>query len=118
MYTEIVENLRIYKRSLELVGTIYKLTRDNSKLARDYSLVDQIRRASVSILANIAEGYKRSNKQFTNHLLIASGSANEVVAQLQIISLVYGIKTEELQNSFKILGKQINSFVSRLKSDK
>ena len=52
----------------------------------------------------------RSGKHCKNFYGIASGSANEVVAQLQIISVVYTLDTFELQQKFKILGKKINAF--------
>ena len=110
-----MEKLRIYQEALRLVSQIYLLTRSNQQLSRDYSLCDQLRRATISIVANIAEGYLRSRKQFQNYLKIASGSANEVEALLQIVSLIYGINTSSLQGSFKSLGKQINALSSKLK---
>lgn len=78
-------------------------------------MCDQLRRASVSIAANIAEGYCRTKGQFKNYLSIVSGSANEVVALLQIITIVYHIPTEDLQEDFKVLGKQINAFSRQIK---
>lgn len=109
-----MEKLLIYQTSLELVVKIYNLIRTNSKLEKDYPLCDQIKRASISIVANIAEGYKRSPKQYKNYLKISSGSVNEVVALLQIIQLLYGINTLELQKSFKILGMQIYSLSKKI----
>jgi len=105
-----MEKLRIYQDSLELIKQIYVLINANEKLRKDYSLCDQIRRAVISILSNIAEGYMRSSKQYKNYLKISSGSANEVVAQLQIISTVYEIDTKVLQDSFRVLGRKINAF--------
>lgn len=104
-----MKNLKIYQNALALIAEIYDLTRA-TKLVKDYSLIDQLRRAAISVLANIAEGYCRSTKQFKNYLQIASGSTNEVVALLQVITLVYDIETTRLQESFQILGRQINSF--------
>jgi four helix bundle protein len=104
-----MEKLRIYQEALQLTKEIYLLT-NIAVLKRDYSLCDQIRRASISIVSNIAEGYMRSGKHCKNFYGIASGSANEVVAQLQIISVVYTLDTFELQQKFKILGKKINAF--------
>lgn len=109
-YNEDMEKLRIYQKTLELVAKIYQLIRNNPSLAKDYSLNDQLRRAAISILANIAEGYCRSKKQFQNYLQIASGSANETVALLQVIALVHRINTSVLQEEYKLLGRQINSF--------
>ncbi|MBI3282959.1 four helix bundle protein [Candidatus Curtissbacteria bacterium] len=108
-YNRFIEKLRIYQEALELVSQIYLLTRKYPILTKDYSLCDQIRRAAISIVANIAEGYMRPQKQFKNYLKIASGSSNEVVALLQVITTVYGIKTIQLQESFRTLGRKINA---------
>lgn len=112
-----MEKLRVYQTALQLTAKVYSLTKSQKSLAKDYSLVDQLRRACVSIAANIAEGYKRTDKHFRNFLQIASGSANEVVALLQITSLVYKIDTTILQEEFKVLGKQINAFNFKLKTE-
>ena len=58
---ESFENLHIYQRSRELVNAIYEATRDDG-FKRDFGLIDQIRRAAVSILSNIAEGFERGSK--------------------------------------------------------
>ena len=105
-----LDDLRIYIKSIELIKQIYQLINKNKELNRDFSLCDQIKRASVSVAANIAEGYYRSQRQTKNYLGIASGSANEVVTLLVIINSVYGLNTEDLQNEYKVLGKQINAF--------
>jgi four helix bundle protein len=105
-----LENLRIYKKALELVKKIYELIKENSKLSKDFSLCDQLKRSAVSVVTNIAEGYFRSRKQSQNYLEIASGSTNEVVSILRIIDLVFEIETTQLQEEYTVLGKQINSF--------
>ena len=110
-----MEKLRIYQKALELVKEIYLLIRNSPQLSKDHSLNDQLKRASISIALNIAEGYCRSKKHFQNYLQISSGSANETVAILHIINLVYGINTSLLQEEFKILGKQINAFSKTIK---
>lgn len=76
------EDLHIYQRARELVNAIYTVTRD-SDFRRDSSLVDQIRRVSVSIMSNIAEGFERGGKaEFIQFLYIAKGSCGEVRGQL------------------------------------
>jgi len=105
-----VKNLRIYLKALELVGKIYKLVKENQTLYRDFSLCDQLKRASVSVPANISEGYARRNKQFKNYLEIAKGSDNEVITLLDIVKLVYNVDTNSLQNKYDILARQITSF--------
>lgn len=108
-----IKDLRIYQKALGLVKDIYLLIKSNLKLSKDYSLCDQIKRASVSVAANISEGFFRSKKQTKNYLEISSGSANEVVILLKIIFMVYEIDTSKLQDEYVILGKQINSFSSK-----
>ena len=78
------EELNIWQNSRELVKLIYKFVKMD-KLSRDYSLNDQIRRSSISIMSNIAEGFERgSNKEFVQFLYIAKGSCAEVRSQLYI----------------------------------
>lgn len=105
-----MEDLKIYKKAIELVKRVYTLIRDNQKLARDFSMTDQLKRAAVSAATNIAEGYFRSRKQTRNYLEIASGSTNEVVTLLKIVNEVFSINTVELQKEFIVLGKQINAY--------
>lgn len=108
-----INDLKIYQKSLYLIKDIYKLIESNYQLKKDYSLSDQIKRAAVSIAANISEGYFRSKKQTKNYLEISSGSTNEVVTLLKIINLIYNIETIKLQEEYIYLGKQINAFSSR-----
>ncbi len=76
------EELDVWKKARHLTNCVYDLT-DGPLFAKDFSLRDQIRRAAVSILSNIAEGFERgSDSEFRNFLVIAKGSAGEVRAQL------------------------------------
>lgn len=109
-----MDKLRIYQTALDLVKEVYLLILNNPQLGKDYSLTDQFKRASVSVVANIAEGYRRSKKQFQNYLQISSGSTNELVALLDVVTVVYKIDTTNLKESYKILGKQIISFSKTL----
>ena len=68
------EDLQIWQRSMEFVYEIYR----QFEVLRDFGFKDQIQRASVSVPANIAEGFERhSNKEFIRFLYIARGSAGE-----------------------------------------
>ncbi|MDZ4340544.1 MAG: four helix bundle protein [candidate division NC10 bacterium] len=78
------EELNVYQRARELTNRIYELTRDGA-FARDFGLVDQVRRASVSIISNIAEGFERgTNAEFVQFLFIAKGSCGEVRTQVSV----------------------------------
>jgi four helix bundle protein len=78
------EDLKVWQKARELANLIYAATRQET-FARDYGLVDQIRRASVSVLSNIAEGFERgSYTEFLQFLYIAKGSCGEARAQLYI----------------------------------
>ena len=71
------EDLEIWN-ARALTREIYQLTRD-SKFSRDFGLRDQIRRAAVSIMSNIAEGFERGgNQEFIQFLYVAKASCGEV----------------------------------------
>jgi four helix bundle protein len=78
------EDLKVWQKARELANLIYAATRQDS-FTRDFGLVDQIRRAAVSVVSNIAEGFERgSYTEFIQFLYIAKGSCGEVRAQLYI----------------------------------
>ena len=85
-----------WKLAKDLAVKIYKITK-GEKFRRDYGLVDQIRRASISISSNIAEGFERgSKKEFIQFLYIAKGSLGEVRSQLQVCFELGYINKEDL----------------------
>jgi four helix bundle protein len=78
------EDIEAWQRSRVLTTSIYKITSQGT-FARDFGLRDQIRKASVSIMSNIAEGFERSGtREFIQFLATAKGSAGEVRAQLYV----------------------------------
>ena len=78
------EKLDVWKRSVAMVTTVYEITQTFPTDER-YGLVSQIRRAGVSVPANIAEGAARqSEKEFCQFLSIAQGSASELETELLI----------------------------------
>jgi len=78
------EELICWQKARALARLVYSLTK-TSVFARDRGLADQIQRAAVSVMSNIAEGFERGTKaDFLNFLFIARGSAGEVRAQLYV----------------------------------
>jgi four helix bundle protein len=78
------EDIEAWKKARLLASVIYKLTAAG-EFTRDYGLKDQIRRAAVSVLSNIAEGFEREGStEFCRFLTIAKGSCGEVRAQLYV----------------------------------
>ena len=77
----IVEELEAWQKARELVKAIYEMTK-RGEFSRDFGLRDQIRRASVSVMSNIAEGFERGGStKFIHFLSMAKGSAGEVESQ-------------------------------------
>ena len=71
------EDIESWKKGRELTRRVYAQS-DSGKFARDFGLRDQMRRSSVSIMSNIAEGFERDgNKEFPQYLYVAKGSAGE-----------------------------------------
>lgn len=78
------EDLIAWQKARELTKAIYQVT-ENGRFARDFGLRDQIRRAAVSIMSNIAEGFEHgSNAEFYRFLAMARASCAEVRSQLYI----------------------------------
>lgn len=78
------EDLQVWQMAHDLSVSIYRLTRDGT-FSKDWGLRDQIQRASVSVMSNIAEGFERySRQEFKQFLSIARGSCAEVRSQIQL----------------------------------
>lgn len=78
------EDLFAWQKARELTGLIYDISKQVS-FAKDFGLRDQIRRASVSVMSNIAEGFDRAGRvEFHRFLVIAKSSCAEVRSQLYI----------------------------------
>ncbi len=82
--TERFEDIDAWQKGRELTKIIYKITAQGD-IAKDFALKDQLRRASISIMANIAEGFEREgNKEFKQFLAMAKGSVGEVKSHLYV----------------------------------
>ena len=114
------KDLLVWQKSIDLVTAMYKLT-NGFPSNEIYGLTSQLRRASVSIPSNIAEGVARnSDKEFVRFLYIARASAAEVDTQLIISENLGYIKSEkiklkeELQGISKMLTALINKINQRV----
>lgn len=112
------EDMEVWQKARELVNVVYAMTR-KERFCKDYSLVDQIRRAAVSVMSNIAEGFERgSNTEFIQFLFIAKGSAGETRTQLYIALDQGYILQEEFLRAKEyctIVSGQISGLVQYLK---
>ena len=112
------KDLRVWQQSIEMVTSIYLMTKAFPK-DELFGLVSQMRRAAVSVPSNIAEGYARGTDREKLHFLrISSGSMSEIETQL-MLSLNLGYVSQEafdeLSEKVTSLWKQLNALVSSLK---
>lgn len=111
-----LEDLLAWQRAKELTAGVYRAF----KSCNDRGFTDQIQRASVSIVSNIAEGFESGTRDgFLNYLYIAKASCGEVRAQLYIAHDIKYLNTEifkDLKNQSESCSKLIASFISKLKS--
>ena len=113
-------NYEIWQHAVDLAVSVSVLSEGFPKYEL-FALGDQLRRASISISSNIAEGASRTSvAEFTHFLEISIGSAFEVETQL-LIARKRNYITEEsyegLVEKLQSLERQINSFISRLRSE-
>ncbi|MBN1694070.1 four helix bundle protein [candidate division WOR-3 bacterium] len=112
------EDIQAWQNARKAVSSIYEITK-TGPFSKDFSLKDQIIRASISIPSNIAEGFsRRSNKEFIQFLFIAKSSASEVQTQLYLaLDQKYITKNQfdEIYKEHEIISKQISKFITYLK---
>ena len=112
------EDIEAWRKARELSKEIFEITMTGT-FAKDFSLRDQINRATGSIMDNIAEGFERGGtREFIQFLAIAKGSAGEVRSQLY-----RALDRKHLENSQHIIllgnitkvSKMINGFITYLR---
>jgi four helix bundle protein len=113
------KELLIWQKGIRIVLQVYKLTQSFPK-EEIYALTSQLKRASVSIPSNIAEGFGRQTDKSFNHFLnISRGSLNEIETQLIIAKELGFIQDENLYNDLLFIieeeSKMINAFAKNLK---
>jgi four helix bundle protein len=100
---ESFEEIVAWQKAYAITLDIYRIT-NKPDFTRDFGLKDQIRRAAVSVMANIAEGHgRKSNIEFANFLNIARGSAAEVQSHLHIAKGLGYIEQEEFDRTYSTL---------------
>jgi four helix bundle protein len=109
------EDLIAWQRSRELTKLVYDITSDGG-FSKDYGLREQRRRASVSIMSNIAEGFERGGRnEFHQFLVIAKASCAEVRSQLYV-ALDAGYLSKELFDRLMALSLEVTRIVAGLRS--
>ena len=113
------EEIEAWKTARELTNLIYEFS-SQGDFSRDFGLRDQIRRASVSVMSNIAEGFEsQTQAQFIRYLGIAKASAGEVRSQLYIALDQSYIANGQFAQAFDLADKglrQLVRFIAYLKS--
>jgi four helix bundle protein len=113
------EDLRVFQDARQLANLVYLRTK-SGPLAREYYLVDQMRRSSLSIVCNIAEGFERgSDAEFVRFLYIARGSCGELRAQLLLAhdqKLLSSEAYAELKGLSEKVSRQLFRLIQYLKS--
>jgi four helix bundle protein len=113
------EEIEAWKTARQLTNMIYKIS-DLGVFAKDYGLKDQIRRASVSVMSNTAEGFEsRTDMQFINYLGHAKGSSGEVRSQLYVALDLKYIAQDQFAEAYELADKasrQISRFIDYLEA--
>jgi len=113
------EDIDAWQKARALTREVYAVTADGT-FSKDFGLRDQIRRAAVSVMSNIAEGFDRGGvREFIQFLFIAKGSAAEVQAQLYVALDAGYIKQEQFKGLYDLAGntgRLIGGFIRYLKS--
>ena len=107
------KELKVWQQSKKLAVNIYKLTEEGAFI-KDFGLKDQIRRASISVPSNIAEGDNLdTDKQSIRHFYIARGSVAEMRTQL-LIGMEIGYITENQYYSLEMECEQTSAMLTAL----
>lgn len=97
------EEIQAWQKAREITKRIYLMS-NNERFAKDFSLRDQMKRASVSIMANIAEGHgRRTAIEFANFLNISRGSAIELQSHLYVAFDLNYISQDEFKKTYEMI---------------
>ena len=112
------EDLKDYKTTVNFTAQVYDLLK-KSPLKEDFAMVDQVRRATISISNNISEGFEReTDKELIRFLYFSKGSAGEVRNLLNLMEEIGYFKAEELVDYKKQvinISKQLANYIKYVK---
>ena len=110
-------DLIVWQKSMELVMSVYSITKEFPK-EELYAITSQIRRSAVSVPSNIAEGYGRNSTQdYVRFLQIACGSLYELQTQLEISVNLNYMEREKSEVIFTLINeieRMLNKMISKL----
>jgi four helix bundle protein len=116
MKIERFKDIEAWKEARNIVNSVYSA----DGLKRDYSLTDQVKRAAISIMANIAEGFSRKgNKEFMQFLFIAKASAAELQSHFYVALDQGYVKREQFDTLYEDIDRvqrKISNFIKYLNS--
>lgn len=120
MKIENFEDIKAWQKAREFVKEIYMLT-NKGNFSKDFGLKEQVRRASVSIMANVAEGFdSQSDQEFIKYLGYSRRSATEVLSHLYVAfdqKYILEQKFEDLKTEITLIKQLIGGFIRYLKKE-
>jgi len=112
------EDLKVWQDTRDFVKSIYEITTTDS-FKKDYGLKDQIQRAAVSIMNNIAEGFERNNnKEFITFLKYSKGFSGEVRSMLSVALDLNYISKASFNKNYELainIITQLSNFIKYLR---
>jgi len=111
------KDLQVWQKAFDLSTSIYQITKKFPK-EEIFGITSQMRRCSVSVVSNIAEGHGRgSNKDFSRFLKISIGSCNELETQIllsETLNYLEQLESLKLQEECKEIMKMLNGLIKKL----
>ena len=108
-------DLNVWKKGIEIVKNVYRLTESLPK-SETFGLTAQMRKASISIPSNIAEGFNRfHNKEYKQFLYIASGSCAELATQIEVAFEIGFIRKDEKDGLLEALDHESRMLTNLIK---
>ena len=109
------EDLLAWQKGMDLVAETYRVSRQRP-FSRDFALYDQLHRAAISVVANIAEGFERSSRaEFHRFLTIAKGSCGEVRTHILIARRLEYLEQETAQHMV-LHAEEVSRLISKLRT--